>query len=364
MLFLTKLSALETEASQNTVVSKPQTIDWINNLRVIALFSVVVLHTASLMEFGKVPMNAWLVADFYNALTRYAVPVFVMITGALLLHREYELKDFLKRRLTRVVWPFLFWSIVFIVYSWYNAEIKFTNDIRANLQIILHMLKYGAYYHFWYVYMLLGLYLFIPVISKFVRNATEKEILYFLSVWFLVMVFSQPYLSPFVPQIDVHYFTGYLGYLVLGHYLAFKELSAKDIKAALIIYSVLCVAAITVGTYLLSVNAHAISTIMYEPLGPFIVLFSSGIFLLARLIRFSLPVRLIRVRDLVGGLSLGIYLCHAMFLSLMHDNWNIDYQICTPILSVPLIALGCFIVSFILVFIISKIPFIGKYIAG
>ena len=330
----------------------------------IALFAVVVLHTASLMEFNKVPMQAWIVADFYNALTRFAVPVFVMITGALLLHREYEIKDFLKRRLTRVVWPFLFWSIVFIFYSWYNAEVKFSDDIWANLQIALHMLRNGAYYHLWYVYMLIGLYLFIPVISVFVRNASEKEILYFLLVWFLVMICSQPYLSPFVPQIDVHYFIGYLGYLVLGHYLAFKELPQRNLKPGLVVYSVLCVIGITTGTYLFSVNANAISTIMYEPLGPFIVLFSSGLFLLARMTLFSLPKSLKKARDLVGGFSLGIYLCHAMFLSLMHDNWDIDYQIFNPVLSIPLIASGCFVLSFLLVFIISKVPFVGKYIAG
>ena len=348
----------------NTTATKSQNIEWINNLRVIALFAVVILHTASLMEYGKVPLNAWLVADFYNALTRFAVPVFVMITGALLLHREYELKDFLKKRLTRVVWPFMFWSLVFVVYSWYNAEIVFTNNFWANVHIVFHMLKYGAYYHLWYVYMLIGLYLFMPIISKFVRHASENEILYFLLVWFVVVICSQPYVTHFVPQLDVHYFTGYLGYLVLGHYLANKELPQGNLKPALIIYSILCVASITTGTYILSTNAHAVSTIMYEPLGPFIVLFASGIFLLARVTKFNLPDRLIPARNLVGGFSLGIYLCHAMFLSLMHDNWDITYEICPPIVSVPLIALGCFILSFILVFIISKIPFIGKYIAG
>jgi surface polysaccharide O-acyltransferase-like enzyme len=341
-----------------------QTFEWINNLRVIALFAVVVLHTASLMEFHKVPMGDWLIADFYNALSRFAVPVFVMITGALLLHREYEIKDFLKRRLTRVVWPFLFWSVVFIFYSWYNGEITFTNNTGANLQIVLRMLRNGAYYHLWYVYMLIGLYLIIPVISVFVRKSGEKEIQYFLVVWFLVMIFSQPYLSPYVPQIDVHYFVGYLGYLVLGHYLAFVELPGGNLKPGLILYAIFCVVGITIGTYLFSVGTNAISTIMYEPLGPFVVLFSSGIFLLARASRFKLPASLTKLRDLVGGFSLGIYLCHAMFLSLMHDNWNIDYQLCTPVLSIPLMALMCVIMTFATVFIINKIPVIGKYISG
>ena len=70
--------------------------EWIDNLKVIALFAVIVLHTASplLMDFKKADTSDWLVGDFYNALVRFAVPVFVMITGALLLHREYEIGRF------------------------------------------------------------------------------------------------------------------------------------------------------------------------------------------------------------------------------------------------------------------------------
>src|SRR6185312_7928812 len=95
--------------------TKPENIPWINNIRVIALYAVIILHSTAplMMQYGKVPLSDWLMADILNALVRFAVPVFVMVTGALLLNREYELGDFLKRRLARVVWPFLFgaWCI-------------------------------------------------------------------------------------------------------------------------------------------------------------------------------------------------------------------------------------------------------------
>ena len=344
--------------------TKPQTLEWVNNLKVISLFAVIVLHTASplLMDFKKANLNDWLVGDFYNALVRFAVPVFVMISGALLLHREYEIGDFLKRRLSRVIWPFLFWSLVYIGYSLYTEEITFTNDVWGNIHIVLHQLKNGAYYHLWYVYMLIGLYLFIPVISKFVQNASENEIIYFLVVWFVVISFSQPYLSRFQPLIDVHYFMGYLGYLVLGHYLAFKELPG-GLKIPLIIYFLVCLASITAGTYFISANNKDLSTLMYEPLGPFIILYASGIFLLARITVLKLPETIAKVRDVAGGLTLGIYLCHALFLSLLSDQ-GVSYTLCTPILSIPLTALVCFLLSFLLIFIVIKIPFIGKYVSG
>src|ERR1700712_5236121 len=137
--------------------TKPQNIDWINNLRLVALYAVIILHCTSLllMQYGKVSMNDWLVADFFNAIVRFAVPAFVMVTGALLLNREYEIGDFLKKRLVRVVVPFLFWSLVYVGYSWYNEDITFTDNLWRNIAMVLHLLKVGSSYHLWYVYMLI-----------------------------------------------------------------------------------------------------------------------------------------------------------------------------------------------------------------
>jgi surface polysaccharide O-acyltransferase-like enzyme len=315
------------------------------------------------MNFQKASIGDWLASDLYNALSRFAVPVFVMISGALLLNKEYELGGFLKKRLTRIIWPFLLWSLVYVAYSWYDEELDFNSDVWHNIILVLHQLKYGAYYHLWYVYMLIGLYLIIPIISRFVRNAKEKEIKYFLVVWFIVIAFTQPYLSRFWPQVDVRYFTGYIGYLVLGHYLVHKELPEKGLSILLWIFYILCLAGITLGTYFISVNTHSLSMLMYEPLGPFVILYASGIFLLARVMVFHLPASLVRLRDIAGNYSLGIYLCHALFLTLM-DDWGISYKLCNPYISIPVTALVCFILSFVLIFILSKMPVIGKYLAG
>src|ERR1700743_2355755 len=122
--------------------AKTENIDWISNLRLIALYAVIVLHcTAPVLRFDKVPLADWWVADFYKGLVRFAVPVFVMITGALLLHKKYEIGNFLKKRLLRVVVPFLFWSLVYIWYSWYNEDIAFDGGLLADLKIVLHLLK-------------------------------------------------------------------------------------------------------------------------------------------------------------------------------------------------------------------------------
>jgi surface polysaccharide O-acyltransferase-like enzyme len=345
--------------------AKHENIDWISNLRIIALYAVIIVHSTSplLMQYGKVSVSDWWAADFLNALSRFGVPVFVMITGALLLHREYEISSFLKKRLMRVVVPFLFWSLVYVWYSWYNEEITFGADTWANIKLVLHLLKYGSSYHLWYVYMLIGLYFFIPVIGKFVRYATEKEILYFLVVWFAVMTITQPYLIRFNPAVDMHYFAGYAGYLVFGHYLAFKEFNVKNLRSYMILLFVFSVALIAVGTALIMPHSNWPGTMFYEPVNPAILIESASVFMIAKLTVPKVSRVIIRVRDFAGQYNYGIYLAHALILYLIDDYLGITYKLCTPIVSIPLTALVCFVFTVPLVWIINKLP-LGKWVSG
>jgi surface polysaccharide O-acyltransferase-like enzyme len=347
------------------MTAKPENFKWVNNLRLIALFAVIILHTASplLFQYGKVPLNNWLAADFYNALVRFAVPVFVMITGALLLHREYDLSDFLKKRLTRVVTPFLFWSLVYVAYSWYNEELVFGTNTRTNVKLVLHQLKYGSSYHLWYVYMLIGLYFFIPVLSLFVRNASKSMLQYFLIMWLIVMLIAQPYFSRFDPQVDMHYFAGYAGYLVLGHYLTFNVSYRKYLRTVMLVIFMVVLAIIVGGTYwLYSNNTH--QTLLYEPVNPAIVLLASSVFLLVRFTPPGVPGFITKAKDFAGSYNFGIYLSHALILYLLDDLCGISYKLCTPLISIPVTAFICLVLSLLLVWLIDKIPFVGKWISG
>jgi surface polysaccharide O-acyltransferase-like enzyme len=345
--------------------AKPENIDWISNLRLVAVYAVIILHCTAplLMQYGKVPMSDWWTADLLNAAVRFAVPAFVMVTGALLLHREYEIGDFLKKRLIRVVLPFLFWSLVYVWYSWYNEDITFGSDVWANITLVLLQLKNGAAYHLWYVYMLIGLYFFIPVIGKFVRNASEKEILYFLIVWFAVMLITQPYLSSYNPAIDMHYFAGYAGYLVLGHYLAFKDFKVRHLRTWMMALFIFSIALIAVGSWLVISYPRLPGTMFYEPVSPAVLMLSASIFIVFKVASPKLSPMAARIRDFAGRYNYGLYLGHALVLYFLDDHLGISYKLCTPVVAIPLTALVCFIITLMLVWIINKIPF-GKWVSG
>jgi len=342
---------------------RTENFNWINNLRFISLLAVVILHTTSpvLETYNHGPISTWLIGDFYNSLVRFAVPVFVMISGALLLHRDYELGDFLKRRLIRIVIPFLFWSLIYVGYEFYIEDLNYTGIDWNTTRQILHLLKVGSSYHLWYVYMLIGLYLLIPIISKFVRNATQNEVLYFLIVWLVVMLLEQPYLSRFKPSVDLRYFEGFVGYLVLGHYLAFKPIAKKQTALWAILFFA-CLGGCTLGTYLLYQHYNGISTLLYEPVSPPTLLMASSVFMLGRLWTPKVPTWVISFRDFAGKYNYGIYLSHALILSLLSEQ-DFNYTLFNPWISIPCVAIVCFCLSLLLVFLINKIPF-GKYVSG
>jgi len=351
-------------------INKNHQLNWVNNLRFFALLAVIALHCSSplLGDWAKAPRSQWLAADFYNALTRFAVPAFVMITGALLLGKDEDVFVFLKKRLSRVVVPFLFWSLVYVTYAFYNEDIPRSADTWTNIRQVLHQLKYGASYHLWYVYMLIGLYLIIPILGKFIRNASQKETLYFLAVWLLVMLIGQPYLKRYDPQIDTRYFAGYIGYLVLGYYLANRDLKSKYMPILMAALFIVTVATITLGTSLLYGYYKGISTLMYEPLSWPIVILSVSAFLFFRSYQLKVPPFFIAVRDFSGKYNYGIYLGHALILTLLDypdlTGFSLSYKSFNPMLSIPATALVCFALTLLMVFIINKLPFIGKYISG
>lgn len=134
-------------------------------LRIMATFSVILIHVSgSLAErYGEIPFFEWQVANFYQSLSRYAVPMFFMISGALLLHKDYELLDFLKTRFGKILPPFIIWSLI---YSFSNRYV-FGGDSFSFVKTVKDIF-YGSKYHLWFIYVLLGIYLTTPILRRWI----------------------------------------------------------------------------------------------------------------------------------------------------------------------------------------------------
>ena len=126
--------------------------NYISNLRNIATFAVILLHVTApfVLKFNKISFASWQLANLLDSMLRFGVPVFVMISGAVLLDRSEPLNIFLGKRLKRIFLPFLFWSIVYFIFIYAGNFQKFS--ISQLAQILTDKLLTGTYYHLWYIY--------------------------------------------------------------------------------------------------------------------------------------------------------------------------------------------------------------------
>lgn len=237
--------------SRNSAVNKSHIV-WLDVVRFIAMFTVVCCHCTDPFNFypGEPPANIdtikfWGAA--YGAFLRPCVPLFVMITGALLLPVRGDTSVFYKKRISRVFWPFLIWSVLYNLFPWitgllglapdiildvfpYSGEEATRQSLGVSLDYIAHIpLNFSLLdVHMWYIYLLIGLYLYLPVFSAWVEKASEKAKLWFLVVWAVttLLPYYYQFVSPYLWGTCswnsfgmLYYFAGFNGYLLLGHYL-------------------------------------------------------------------------------------------------------------------------------------------------
>ena len=128
-----------------------------------------------------------------------------MISGALLLNRDIEILSFLKKKTVRLIYPLAF----YIIFTTFVFSI-YPNVITG----------------FWYAFMMVGIYLAIPIVNIFIRNAEFKEIEYFLIIFLLVSLFYQILFENNIEtNLDLNFFMGPFSYLILGYYLSKKDLT-------------------------------------------------------------------------------------------------------------------------------------------
>ena len=107
------------------------------------------------------------------------MPIFLMISEALLLNREYpSLEKFLKHRFARIIYPFIFWIILILGQLYLHGYYpKFIWNVFIGEPPIT-----------WYLWILIGIYLFIPVLNSFIKDYKIKGAEYFLAIWFFTMI--------------------------------------------------------------------------------------------------------------------------------------------------------------------------------
>ena len=380
---------------------------WLDWLRVVACFLVMLTHSTEPFYLGGegsliLTHSDAVWASIMDVLSRAAVVLFVMASSYLQFPLHYSTKEFLRKRAWRILPPFLIWTLVYAL-VW--------GEPVQNFKDLLWNFNYAAG-HLWFVYMLIGLYLLMPLLSPWAEKVSKKELQVYLGIWLFTTLLPliRDWLGGAAPVIYgpsgipnpakyplwgeaswntyglFYYISGMVGYLLLGLYFRrfVGELSwKKTLAIALPLFS--CGFAISVFGFLrrVGVDSHGVfpvegpvglaaiweTTWLNDSIG--VALMAIGWILLLRKVQAD-GTFYRRVVLPVSQASYGMYLSHLLVLVTVSawirnafglgENgilgiWTTPVQILlTALITYGIVALCCVC--------IQKIPKLGKIIIG
>ena len=359
-------------------------IVFLDYVRVFACFLVMIVH-ASENFYGAagstdmagpqsyLPSEAdrlWVAV--YDGFSRMAVPLFMIVSAFLLAPMKAGLTSwqFYRQRCIRILPPFFIFMILYSTLPLLWGQIDAETSLKDISRIFLNFPSQAG--HLWFMYPLISLYLFIPVISPWLNKATAKEERFFIGLFLLST--CMPYLNRCFGEVwgqcfwnEYHilwYFSGYLGYLVLAHYIHVHLTWNRSKRLVIGIASMVVGALLTIYSfYVQAIPGVTLVTPEIEIGWAFCtincVLLTAGTFLAFTCIGNSKSPRLITE---MSKLSYGMYLMHIFWLGLWVTVFKHDLALPT-VAAIPCIAVSTFICCYVATKIISLIPG-SKWIIG
>ena len=348
---------------------------YIDLLRIAATFSVIMLHVSA-SRWVSTPVSSfdWKIMAIYDCMVRWVIPVFIMISGVFHLRPnkvQITFRDEMKiifRKIFRLICAVIFWGIlynginIFLLngntsYTWYDL-----------IKVFMLMPFSPPWYHLWFLYVLIGLYILTPIFRSFVTYAKKVHIEYFLMLFFIFGL-CLPLINiglRYILASDVQlYFSiaelsGYIGYYIAGYYFVHYNVGSK-IKTAIYLLAILSLIVTITGTIVASIFSNKAIGILMDYLLPNTMCVAYAVFLLFQDIYakriFSEKMKKIILQ--ISGTTFGIYLIHALILSLF-GKMGIHILLINPIMSIPIISVMAMIISYIVILLIKKIPILRK----
>lgn len=367
-------------------------IVWLDFVKFIAIFMLIAVHCTDNVtpaERSEPWYNLW--GSFYGSFMRPAIPLFVMVTGALLLPVRQNISAFYKKRLTRLVVPFIIWSVLYNLFPWITGLLGLSptviNDFFAwaepdqsfsgalhNILMIPFNFSMLAV-QMWYVYLFIGLYLYMPIFSAWIKQASIKEQQVFLFLWFISLFI--PYLREYLTK-DLwgtcswnefgllYYFAGFNGYLLLGYYIVNNDINFSWSKLAIV-----GVPTFVVGYCITFFGFKSVTAVPGQPAelvelfftycSPNVLMMTLPVFLVVRKIQFS-SVIIRRFSVSISTCTFGIWMSHYLFLGpcyMLVESLPLHTMVKMIVCTILLLS-----VTWGFVYIVRKSGKIGKWIMG
>lgn len=325
--------------------------------RVVAILGVIVIHAVTTLAYQPptaTPSVEWWYANIVQSLFKWGVPLLIMQSGYLLLSKKNEgIGEFLQKRFSKIFLPFLVWNMVY-------ALVVALDSGQSIPVVLIKSLTGSIFYHLWFIYILVGLYLVTPIVRVFVAHASKKLLLYFLLLWFFVSGINPVINLLFGNDIEliIPLVSGYIGYFVLGYYLETYSLSKQNTILLYVAGIVGFFLSIISGYILPAANGQA-HLFFQEYVSISIIAFSAAVFVASK--RFKLFSRFDTTfygKLNIARICYGVYLSHALVLTILKYYFGISAEAVQPIasslLAIFLTATICFGI-FVVVDLLQKL---------
>lgn len=336
-------------------------------LRIFACLAVVMLHTSGAWFLhAELGTGSWWIALVLDVSTRWAVPIFIMISGALFLEKNIENSKLYGKYILRLVTAFVFWSFIYAIIT----------DPHANIKGLIVNVLYG-HYHMWFLYMLIGLYMTVPILRKVVVDIKLTK--YFLVLAFVFGAFLPHMLDVFqvipalrqvgeifsiiLDKLQIHMFVGSIGYFVAGYYLNNITISQKARKCLYILGAGGFAVSVLLTKWACSVRQEPSELFMSGLAFP-VMLFTIAIFVWAKyeLGKAELSDSVNRIVVYMSKCSFGVYLVHALILNIVMRTIRFNTTPIATLVLIICISTGVFLSSMIISVVLHQIPLLKKYI--
>lgn len=323
---------------------------WIDAIRSFACLCVITTH-APIPNCGS---GEGLISIFNYYSVGGASILFFMISGALIFNKPQNMFPFIKTRFMRVFFPMVFWTVVYLAIELIRGKISFVELIKSILLIPFYP-QQGT---FWFIYVIFGIYLLTPMVSTWLNKCKKSDLEFFMAFWCFTLFL--PYLEYFLPDLSkitiitgiLYYFSGYIGFAILGVYL--RRYMTFSFSSLLSLFICIVIVSFPWFLYYFTDIPHSI---IQNRMSINHVFLATLYFLMIKAIRFSPRMKLL-FYDFAQH-TFGIYLVHIIVMK------RLLWPLLTPlnihyIIQIPLITILTAIISYLIVHIFSKLPF-SKY---
>ena len=331
---------------------------WLDILKIIACFCVIYNHVGNyLFEYSGYCKGTVLFYSFFLALCKIGVPIFLMVSGYLLLGRNDSYKKCLKRCL-RVFLPLL---ILSCIYYYVNNPFSIKGFLYSFISSDIRT-------YLWYIYMIIIFYLFTPLLQKLIKVLDNKDYLMLFILCFIIPG-SAPFLSKYLDlnisrDILTSLIPATMCYYIFGNYLGKVKLCRKYFITSIIMF-IVTVILLSMTVYIPYVENNVLEIDMCTCDNLLTILSSLSIFYIMRYLfsKKNFKEKTGLIISTISGTTFGIYLLHNLVSYRIYNSGIIQSIFkFNNYLGITSLVLACFILCGIVIYILKKIPIVKNYL--